>query len=116
MIPLFPSYIFVDDSSLLRKNRDNVLKSEMEVGPQKTRPIQSRPMFEVNFDVSICEDKLTEFNLWFRTTAGYGAYWFRLNDPFDGVQKRFRFLETALTWKKTGNVYQSTFSLEGYDE
>lgn len=116
MIPRLPDYIFVDDSSLQRKNRDNVLRSEMEVGPQKTRPIQSRPMFEVNFSVSICEDKLSAFNTWWREQIAYGAFWFRLNDPFDGETKRFRFTETVITWKKRGTVFESTFSLEGYDE
>jgi hypothetical protein len=116
MIPSFPNYIFIDDSSLQRVTRDNLVKSDMEIGPQKSRPKQSVPMYQISMRVSICDDKLNTWRAWFRTNLGSGAYWFLMNDPFDGTRRRFRFVETELNWVKSGNLLQTSFVLEAYDE
>ena len=116
MIPSFPSYIFVDDSSLQRVTMPNVLRSEMEIGPQKTRPIQSEGFFQVSMQVSICCSKLNEFRAWFKNELKFGANWFLMPDPFDGTERRFRFVEYELNWSKSGDVLLSQFILEAYDE
>lgn len=115
MIPIFPTYIFINDNSLTREIQENVLRSELEVGPVKTRPVQCRPMFQVQFTVNIFEDDYSNFLTWFRTSVAYGSYWFLLNDPFDGVQKRFRFVNTQIAFQKANHLYQGTFLLESYD-
>lgn len=116
MIPKFPSYIFIDDNSLQRATTSNVLRSEMEVGAQKTRPIQSKPMFQTSMSISMRTERLIDFRTWFNNDLKFGAQWFTLNDPFDGTIRRFRFIEYDLTWKKTGNLLQSEIKLEAYDE
>lgn len=118
MIPKFPSYVFIDDSSLVRGMPSNVLRSSMEVGPQKTRPIQTIPLFTVSMDISFCDDKLSSFKSWFRNDIGSGAYWFIMNDPFDGVKRRFRFSEDSsdFSFSKNGNLYRTGITLEAYDE
>lgn len=115
MIPSFPDYIFIDDSTLQRVTMDNVVKSEMEIGPQKSRPKQSVPMYQISMSVSICDDKLNTWRAWFRNELGSGAYWFLMNDPFDGVRRRFRFVETEINWSKSGSLLQTGFVLEAYD-
>lgn len=115
MIPSFPKYVFIDDSTLERVSMANVLRSEMEVGPQKTRPIQSTPMFQVSMQISICADKLTDFREWYQQDIGFGAYWFTLNDPFDGTLRRFRFVEYENAWAKAGNLLRTSVILEAYD-
>lgn len=115
-MPVFPTYVFINDVGLQRAQMNNVLRSEMEVGPQKTRPIQSTPLFQVQMPISICADKLTEFRTWFKNSLGYGSYYFLMNDPFDGTRRRFRFVETEFSWEKTGNNLQTTITLESYDE
>lgn len=115
MIPVFPKYVFIDDSTLTRTIQDNVLRSEMEVGPQKTRPRQSSPMVQILFTATICETKFQEWNAWFSNDVSYGSKWFRLNDPFFGQNKRYRFVETQITWTKRGTVYQASFNIEGYN-
>lgn len=111
----FPNYIFIDDSSIEFATVDNVLRSDIEVGPVKTRPIQSRPMFNVKFDVSVCDEDFPKFKTWFASVK-YGAYWFFMNHPLTGVNTKVRFLETQLTWSKVGSLFQSEFTLEGYDD
>lgn len=116
MIPRLPSYIFVNDQSLKRVQLNNIVRSEMEVGPQKTRPIQSSPMFNVKMDISICDDKLSSFRQWFNNELRWGANWFIMKDPFDGTERRFRFLEYSFEWSKVGDVLQTNITLEAYDE
>lgn len=116
MIPSIPTYVFINDVGLERATLSNVLRSDMEVGPQKTRPIQSAPMFQTSIDISICADKLTEFRTWFKNSIGSGAYWFLMRDPFDGVQRRFRFVESEFAWRKMGNLLQTRVVFEAYDE
>lgn len=116
MIPSFPRYVFIDDSSLQKAYQSNIIRSEMEIGPQKTRPIQSVRMFQISFKASICDDKEQDFNAWFTNDIGSGGYWFLLSDPFNGTKRRFRFVNTEFAWKKSGNLLQTTFVLEAYDE
>lgn len=116
MIPSFPNYVFINDQGLQRVSVENTIRSEMEIGPQKSRPIQSVPMFQVSMNISICDDKLTEWRTWWRTQIGSGAYWFLMNDPFDGTRRRFRFVTGELSWQKDGNLLISQAVLEAYDE
>jgi len=116
MIPSFPKYVFIDDSTLQRVQLSNVIRSETEIGAQKTRPIQSIPMFNVVMDISICNSDLINFRTWFKNEIGSGAYWFLLNDPFDGTRRRFRFIETEFSWSKRGNNLLTSINLEAYDE
>lgn len=115
MIPVFPNYVFINDSSLTRQIQDNVLRSQNEVGPNKTRPKSCSPIFQIGFQVTICEQDYQNFLTWFRSDISYGANWFLLPDPFDGVQKRFRFAETQIQFSKNNHVFQSNFLIESYD-
>lgn len=116
MISSFPGFIFVDDNSLVRDNVSNILRSSMEVGPQKTRPIQSTPLFNLTMSVSICEKDLLLFRQWFNGETNFGSNWFMMNDPFDGTRRRFRFLDPEFSWRKNGDVLTTSFILEAYDE
>lgn len=111
----FPNYIFIDDSTLERVSLNNVIRAETEIGPHKTRPIQSIPLFQCSMSVSMCDFKLLDWRMWWASIK-FGSNWFLMDDPFDGVKRRFRFVETEINWKKTGNLYQTQFVLEAYDE
>ena len=114
MILNFPEYIFIDDSSLTQTFIDNVLRSEMEVGPQKTRPIACKPMVQISFTARICGiEDFKSYKTWFKSIS-YGASWFLLNDPIDGEEKRFRFVNSQIQWSKNVEIYTSTFTLETY--
>lgn len=113
----FPRYVFIDDATLSRATLNNIVRSEMEVGPDKTRPIQSVPMFNISFSVAVPVSRFNEFNTWLRNDNLNGTAWFLLKDPFDGVKKRFRFVNPEFRWVKTGvNLLMTEFTLEGYDE
>lgn len=115
MITNFPDFIFIDDGTLNLTYADNVVRSQMEVGPQKTRPAACKPMFQIAFTARICG--LLDFNryrFWFNNEISYGSSWFLLIDPIDGIEKRFRFANTQFTWSKSNNIYTATFTLESF--
>lgn len=115
MMTNLPAYVFIDDSTLSRQDVPNVLRSEMEVGPQKTRPIQSIPLYNLGANISVCLEDFDLFRAWYRNDLKSGAYWFLMNDPFNGVKRRFRFAAYDLTWQKTGNLMSASVTLEAYD-
>lgn len=110
-----PKFIFIDDSTIARKNYPNVIRSEMESGPVKQRPINSVPMFGLSFDVSINKAKFTEFRTWFINDLLRGTLWFTMKDPITGQLIKVRFADTELEWLKAGNLMRSSFVLEAYD-
>lgn len=116
MMPSMPKYVFIDDSTLQRVNAPNVLRSDMEVGPQKTRQIQSVPLFQVAMSISVCKDDFNSWRQFFNTDLRHGSLWFLMKDPFDGTLRRWRFVETDLTWAKLGTVMVSQVVIESYDE
>lgn len=111
----FPKFIFIDDTTISKVKVPNIKRSEMETGPNKSRPVQSFGMFNMSFQISIPVKKEHDFDEWFNSDLGYGSYWFLLLDPLDGVKKRFRFLDTELQWRKAGNLLRTSISLEAYD-
>lgn len=115
MVPVFPTYVFINDLSLSRQIQKNILRSELEVGPKKTRPVACKPMVQIQFTVNICDEDFQNFLTWFRSDIGYGSFWFLMNDPFDGVRKRFRFVNTDIAFQKANHLYQATFLIETYD-
>lgn len=115
MIPTFPTYVFIDDTGIQRVMQSNVKRSEMEIGAQKTRPIQSVPMFQMSLTISISINRLSSWQDFFINQIKSGAYWFLLFDPIDGVKKRFRFVEYEINWTKRGNILQTSIVLESYD-
>lgn len=110
----FPKFVFIDDSTVDRGMPDDIVRSEMEVGPQKTRPKQNAPLYQVSFEASIPSRKFQEFNSWYRNDIKRTG-WFMLYDPVDGIRKRFRIVEME-SWKKFGTLMRSTMTLEAYDE
>lgn len=114
MIKELPSYVFVDDSSLRLIPRNNVLRSEMETGMPKTRPIQSGSLDNYSMQISFCKKNLLPFKAWFKSIK-FGADWFIMTDPIDGVRKRFRFVETELEHVKRGSLYLTNIVLETYN-
>lgn len=115
-MPEFPKYIFIDDSTIARKNYPNVVRSDMENGPVRTRPINSVPLYSLEFEVSINKTKFSDFRQWYHNELIRGALWFTMKEPLVGNLIRARFADTEIEWLKTGNLMRSTFTLEAYDE
>lgn len=116
MIPKFPNFIFIDDSTIGTVYLENIVRSEMEVGPQKTRPMSCKPVFQISFTARVCGlEDFNRYKFWFNQDLSYGANWFLMIDPIDGVEKRFRFAGTQIQWAKTNDIFTALFSLESID-
>lgn len=111
-----PSYIFVNDLTIRIAKMPNVLRSEMEAGMQRTRKLQSRTTKQYSCELSICTDKEASFDEWFDSDLASGAFWFLMNNPINGKEQRFRFVEYEITWTKTGDVLTSPIILESYGD
>lgn len=110
----FPDYIFVNDSSVRFLTVDNIMRSDMESGVAKTKPINSIPVSQITFPVSINRNDLASFYRWFSSDLNYGQRWFLMRHPIFGEVQRFRFLETRIEWEKIGTLLVSDFVLEAY--
>lgn len=108
-----PKYVFIDDSDLERPLASNIVMTEMEVGPNKTKPIQTIPLFKITFAIAIPENKFKDFNEWFKL-VNYGVNWFLMKDPVDGIEKRFRIIQHD-TFVKAGTLWRSKLTVEAYD-
>lgn len=114
MIVTLPNYVFVDDTSIIRQNTPNTVRSTMEVGPQKTRPIQSIPMVNYQMTISIPSKKSGDFDDWFINDLNWGSNFFLMKDPLDGIERRFRFADTELQFSKSGTLLKAPIILETY--
>lgn len=110
-----PSFIFIDDSTVVRTNVPNVIRSEMASGPVKQRPINSVPMYNLSFEVSVNKAKFTNYRSWFINDLLRGTLWFTMKEPITGQLVKVRFADTELEWRKAGNLMRSSFVLEAYD-
>lgn len=111
---IFPKFIFINDETITRIPINNLIISKMEVGPDRTRPIESVPLYRTKFDISFSHKMVSEFSSWMRNDIRYGQIWFYMNDPMDGIRRRFRLVEYS-DLKKSGTLIKSDVTLEAYD-
>ena len=64
MIAQFPKYIHIEDSTIKTSILENVVRSEMEVGPQKTRAKASLTLMTYSFEIVFCKSKISNFLSW----------------------------------------------------
>lgn len=115
-MPRFPDWIFINDETLTRNEVDNLVKSEMETGPQKTRPKQSRPLFNTSFEISFSAEKYNEWISWKNNEINYGASWFVMNDPFNGERIIARIVNNDAPMQKRGLLIFIQLTVESYNE
>lgn len=114
-MPKFPDWIFINDETLQRFEIDNLVKSEMEIGPQKTRPKQSVPLFNTTIDISFTEDKYNDWITWKRDDLQFGASWFLMKDPFNGEKIKARIINNDSALQKKGNLIFTQLIIESYN-
>lgn len=114
MMKEFPSFIFIDDTSIEITYTENVIRIEMSNGMAKTKPMQSEPTMNLTFAISIHRGDMDSFNSWFKDIK-FGDLWFLMRSPIDGMMKKYRLLSTELRWRKMGNLFTSTMRLESYN-
>lgn len=89
-----------------------VLRSEMSIGPDKVRRrTSSAPARRDGRLADLSLAQLDTFEAFFRVTLGEGALSFDASDPFDGVTRAFRFMDSYEV-RRSGRRYSVTAELE----
>ena len=115
MTPEFPKYVFIDDASLSRQKPENVVRSEMDAGPAKVRPISKHPVYTYEFSISFNVKNFSDFLLWLQDDLNEQTNWFLMKDPFSGKVKRFRIVEID-DFRKSSTLVHSSMRVETYHE
>lgn len=110
----FPKYLFIDDSSIRISTTDNITRSEMDNGLAKTKRLNSVPILNFSFNITVNRRDLGSFYKWFLEDLGGGQRWFLLRNLSFGEIQRFRFVTTQIEWEKLGTLYVTNVTIEGH--
>ncbi|WP_341249064.1 hypothetical protein [Cupriavidus pauculus] len=116
--PTFPSYMPLPTAAAFQQTPDyGVLVTEMESGPDKQRPrntraIVSRTMQFVVASLTVRND----FENWVRDDLAGGTLWFNWNDPLTGTTKLARIVGGRVEYAAVARrqIWTVKFTLETY--
>jgi hypothetical protein len=118
MIAKFPSYVFIDDSTIEETRVSNVLSSEFETGPLQYRPQSCSTRYQLSFVARIHIDDYRKFLDWFEIVLRQGSSWFLMKDHAACTEHKYkyRFLNEDLQFRKRGDIYEVTLSMERFGD
>lgn len=118
MIPRFPSYIFIDDSTIEETRVSNVLSSQFETGPVQYRPTSCSTRYQLSFLARIHKDDYRKFLEWFEVVLRQGAGWVLLKDHVQCSEYcfKYRFINEDLQFTKRGDIYEFNVNLERFGD
>lgn len=97
------------------KVRNSVLRTQMDVGPDKVRRRVTYTAEDVTGQLMCTEAQAQALDLFYRETTRSGTERFTINAPHFGLPREARFLEPPeMSWVG-GNLYQCKLSLELFD-
>lgn len=116
MIPRFPDYIFIDDSTLEETRVSNVISSEFETGPRQYRPQSCSTRYELSFLARVHIDDYRKFLDWFERVLRQGSSWVLLKDHVQCSNYcfKYRFINEDLQFTKRGDIFEFQVNLERY--
>lgn len=93
---------------------ETVIRSEMDVGPEKVRRRSTRPIDTYTCSIDIYQTDVNTFKQFFNTTLNGGVNSFYFNDPLTGTTEVFKFSKSptfsplgtagwyriSMSWKK----------------
>lgn len=88
--PLFLQQLLNEDSFSVEFG-ETVIRSDMQVGPTKTRRITTRPIDKYSASINVFQSDMVAFRQFFNTTLNGGATSFYFLDPLTNVTEVFRF-------------------------
>jgi len=71
----------------------NVIRSDVEIGPAKTRRRYTLPIINVKAGMVMTGDELKIFDTFYHGALMSGALRFLFRDPVSGTEKEFRFID-----------------------
>lgn len=83
----------LDSESFELKYGSTVIRSDMDVGPDKVRSRYTDAVDTYTCSILLDFDEQDTLRTFYKTTLNNGALPFEFNDPFTGVAATFRFIE-----------------------
>lgn len=100
---------------LIWKPRDIVLRSQMDVGPDKTRLRSTFTITDVTGRLSLTEAQALALKNFYFDTTRHGTERFSLNSPLGNEPMEAKFLEPPESTWVGGNRWEATLKLELFD-
>jgi hypothetical protein len=95
-----------------REDEDNLLRTEMEIGPAKVRPQQSSSIPKLSFDIMMTSAEVSLFKTFYRTTLSNGSLPFDFLHPQENVTLTFRFMPPYPRYKTASDQYLVAMNVE----
>jgi len=101
-----------DQDQFSYKPEDNLIRSDMEMGPEKTRPrfTASRTFISGSMEMTVAE--WTTLLSFYESTLVYGSLEFDWSDPVDGTNASFRFREPPGIVSTRGDLFTVSINVE----
>lgn len=97
------------------KLRDSVLRSSMDVGPDKVRRRVTYTAADATGQIICTEAQVLALEHFYLDTTSNGTVRFSMNSPHTGQPRECRFLEPPEVSWVGGNIFQATLKLELFD-
>lgn len=81
----------VNEESFSFNFGETVIRSDMDVGPQKLRRVSTRPINKLTVSIDVTTSQFSDFKTFFNTTINGGVTRFNFNHPLTGISTEFRF-------------------------
>lgn len=116
MIPKWPKYVFIDDSSIEEIKISNQVRTSFDRGLEKTRPLNSLSIYQLKFDVYIDISDYENFDYWLNNILRDRTSFFLMKCPIRGKEYKFRFLDGDLNFKKEFENMTAQINLERLED
>jgi len=90
----------------------NIIRSDVEVGPAKTRRRYTKPIINIKASMVVTAAQLQVFDDFYHGPLMSGALRFLFKDPRTGVQKEFRFIDPPVYQPITAENWAVEMSIE----
>lgn len=102
----------VNEDSFSYEVGETVLRSDMDVGPQKLRRISTRPIDKMTVSINVTVDQWQDFMTFYNTTTNGGTLRFEFNHPITQVLTEFRFASVPRTSSLGGGNFMVVMDWE----
>lgn len=99
-------------NSLTESPPNNIIRSQMEKGPDKIRRRTTANVRPISFELSLTETQLSALDTFYVTTTYSGSVTFDYTHPRTGAAVTARFVEPPQYSEKEGVIYGASISLE----
>ena len=109
-----PSYVMVFKEGWQETRISDLIRVEFERGPAQQRPINCRPLFDLQFKIGLCNcEDYINFLKWYDNDLCHGSQFFLMIDPCNPtVNLKVRFKDGDITYQRVQDGYEASLVVE----